>query len=147
VKHFSPKLYVASRTRRAETWKALRDNHGFNIISTWIDEAGPGETKSMTELWLRIFKEVKECDGLILYLHSDDLPLKGALVEVGAAIALGKLVCVVCEIAPTMNPDDFFKQLGSWQEHPLVTFEWSFSASRMRIEEHYLKQEEGRSGS
>lgn len=35
------KIYVASKTRHAAKWKALI-NKGYNIISTWIDEAGPG---------------------------------------------------------------------------------------------------------
>ena len=37
-------IYVASRVSRAEMWRGYRDEGGVPIVSTWIDEAGDGET-------------------------------------------------------------------------------------------------------
>src|SRR5688572_27845704 len=68
---------------------------GADIISTWIDEAGEGESGCMAELWERIIAEVSRSQSLLFYAKPDDFPLKGALVEVGAALALGKPV-VAC---------------------------------------------------
>lgn len=50
-------LYVASRVKHAPMWQREREL-GAPIISTWIDEAGEGETASMSELWERITREV-----------------------------------------------------------------------------------------
>lgn len=83
-------IYVASRTRHAPRWRDLRDG-GWPICSTWIDEAGPGETSDFADLWTRCIREASECSALILY-REDDEPLNGALVEAGAALAHGKTV-------------------------------------------------------
>ena len=113
-------IYVASRAslpERGAMWRAYRDA-GWPICSTWIDEDGPGETPDFGELWARIAREVSGADLLILYAEPDDMPLKGALVEVGMAIASLVPVCavlprVVLE-ARTMRP------VGSWLSHPFV---------------------------
>lgn len=115
-------VYVASRAsipERSAMWRALRDD-GLAITSTWIDEAGEGETACMADLWARIEREVSVADALILYAEPDDFPLKGALIEVGMAIGMGKPVLVVAPDvaleAKSMRP------LGSWAMHPKVTF-------------------------
>lgn len=118
----SKTLYVASRAsipERSAMWRDLRQS-GASIISTWIDEAGEGETACLSELWERILDEIKAADRLVLYLEADDFPLKGALVEVGAALAFGKPVTIV---APSvhLHPKSF-RPLGSWAAHPLVCF-------------------------
>src|SRR5690349_2919340 len=46
------KYYAISRAslpERVDMWKRLRDS-GVNIIATWIDEAGPGQTQDLSEL-------------------------------------------------------------------------------------------------
>lgn len=110
-------IYIASRVKHADKWKALRAR-GVPFISTWIDEAGEGETPDFGELWDRIHDEVLFSHCLILYVEPDDFPLKGALVEVGIALEADVRVVVV---APgvvlegrTMRP------LGSWLHHRLV---------------------------
>src|SRR5690606_5090911 len=53
-------VYVASRAsapERPAMWRKLRD-HGHPIISTWIDEAGEGESHDLGDLWGRILREV-----------------------------------------------------------------------------------------
>lgn len=117
-----PAVYVASRAsipERAGMWRLLR-SEGARIISSWIDEDGEGETASFAELWVRIEAEVKSCDKLVLFVEPEDFPLKGALVEVGMALALGKPVVVV---APNVPLDARSRRpLGSWSSHPLVSF-------------------------
>lgn len=102
-------IYTASRTRHAGIWQAFRQE-GFSIVATWIDEAGPGETADMGELWQRCIQEAKNVSALVLY-REDNEPLKGALVEVGAALANGVPVFTVgCG-----NLSEY-----SWLHHPLV---------------------------
>lgn len=82
------RIYIASRTRHAARWKALRDQ-GCPIVSSWIDEAGPGETADWQDLWDRCIAEASQASALIVYAEDDDKYLKGALVEVGAALSHG----------------------------------------------------------
>lgn len=116
-------IYVASRASvpaRPAMWRLLRDRFGLPIISTWIDEAGEGETACNRELWSRIEHEVTSAERLVFYVEPEDLPLKGAYIEVGMALAAGVPVFVVApgvKLEPvTMRP------LGSWTRHPLVRF-------------------------
>lgn len=115
-------FYVASRASnpdRPAMWRHFRER-GLPIISTWIDEAGEGETACNRELWQRIEREVTSATALIFYAEPDDFPLKGALVEVGMALAAGVPVRVVVpgvELRPRS-----LRPLGSWAMHPLVTF-------------------------
>lgn len=115
------RIYVASRTlpARCEMWRRLR-KEGANIVSSWIDEAGLGQTADLGELWVRIEEEIENSDCLLLYVESEDFPLKGALVEVGMALASSTPILIVapdCEfVAPSFRP------IGSWIKHPLVSF-------------------------
>ena len=113
-------LYVASRASlltRPNMWKFLR-REGWNIISTWIDECGPEETKDFTALWFRIQGEIQASCGLILYAETEDFPLKGAYVEVGMALAYGKPVAVVLPGVEIELPH--VRPVGSWINHPQV---------------------------
>lgn len=115
------KVYGASRASnlaRVEMWKDLK-KQGANIISSWIEQVGPVE--SYSNLWSKITTEIAMADLLVLYVEPEDLPLKGAFVEAGMALALGKRVIIV---APNVNisPVDY-NPIGSWAYHPLVTFE------------------------
>jgi len=112
----SASFYVASRAslpERPAMWRKLRDG-GVEITSTWIDEAGEGESACLTDPWRRIDYEVGKADALILYVETGDFPLKGALIEVGMALGRGKRVLVVApcvELEPrSMRP------LGSWAQ-------------------------------
>lgn len=123
-------IYVASRAsipERSAMWRDLRDNDGVPIISSWIDEAGEGETASNRELWGRIDKEISESVALLLYVEPDDFPLKGALVEVGMALARGLHVLVVSPRV-TLEPHTL-RPIGSWAAHPLVEFYGSMHAA------------------
>jgi len=81
-------IYIASKTRHARRWRYLRDKVGEPIISTWIDEAEEGESHDLDDLWRRCIAEASSCDVLIVYREPSDM-LKGAWIEVGAALASG----------------------------------------------------------
>lgn len=103
-------VYVASRVRHARMWQQFRRD-GVIIASSWIDEAGEGETGDFGELWARIEREIRSSRALVLYAQENDFPLKGALVEVGMALAVGVPVFVYTNAkldGRTMRP------MGSW---------------------------------
>ena len=77
-------IYVASKTKHAATWRTLR-KYGYGIISTWIDEAGPGESTDLADLWSRCIKEASNASAFLLYREKQEV-LKGAWVELGAAL-------------------------------------------------------------
>ena len=86
-------IYVASHTKHARMWRSLRAS-GYPIISTWIDEAGEGESEDLEDLAVRCVNEAMDADYVILYSAKGDT-LRGALIEAGAALAAGKLVFAV----------------------------------------------------
>ena len=112
--------YIASRVSRAALWRRLRDEDGWKITSTWIDEAGAGQTSDMGALWSRIEAEVSASERLVLYAETEDFPMKGALVEVGMAIAHRIPIRVVLP-GVVLEPVSF-RPIGSWVRHPLVSF-------------------------
>ena len=79
-------IYIASKTKHADRWRLLRDKIGHPIISTWIDEAGEGETSDFHDLWRRCLTEAATCKVLIAYRERDEV-LKGGWVEIGAALS------------------------------------------------------------
>jgi hypothetical protein len=113
-------IYVASRAsipERSAMWRRYRDA-GAEITSSWIDEAGEGETADFSDLWARIESEIERSRMLILYAESGDFPLKGALVEVGMALGMGKQV-IACLPGVNLEPRSL-RPAGSWMAHPLV---------------------------
>ncbi|GEP11789.1 hypothetical protein [Methylobacterium gnaphalii] len=78
-------IYIASKTVHAPRWRGVRAG-GVPIISTWIDEAGAGETACFRDLWRRCVAEAARSGALIVYREPGEV-LKGAFVEVGAALA------------------------------------------------------------
>lgn len=116
------KIYVASRAsipERGKMWRNYKERGSF-IVSSWIDVKEELTTDFFSGLWTEIEKEINLCDILVLYVDKEDFPLKGAFVEVGMAIALGKPVFVILENIE-LNPINF-NPLGSWATHPLVKF-------------------------
>lgn len=98
-------IYTASKVKHAHLWRSLRAS-GVPVNSTWIDEAGEGQSASLSDLWVRCVREASTASAVLVYIEPGDW-LKGALVEVGAALACGVPVLVVGD------PD------GSWINHPL----------------------------
>ena len=87
-------IYIASKTKHADRWRFIRDKAGTPIISTWIDEAGEGESKDLHDLWRRCIAEASSCRVLVVYREDAEI-LKGGWVEVGAALAVGTPVFAV----------------------------------------------------
>lgn len=83
-------IYTASKTKHAAKWQALR-SAGVPVISTWIDEAGEGESADLSDLWVRCIGEAAACSMLLLYCEDGDV-LKGAHAEAGVALSHGKPV-------------------------------------------------------
>lgn len=114
-------IYVASRAsipERSAMWRQLRDD-GWQITSSWIDEAGEGETTDFSELWDRIMREIADARKVVLYAESGDFPLKGAILEAGIALGMGKPV-IVCLPGVTLESRSN-RPLGSWIAHRNVT--------------------------
>jgi hypothetical protein len=86
-------IYIASKTVHAPRWRTLRAQ-GLPIISTWIDEAGFGETVSFVDLWRRCVEEAAGAACLIAYREPGEV-LKGGLVEIGAALGAKRPVFLV----------------------------------------------------
>jgi hypothetical protein len=103
-------VYIASRSMHGARWRDLRDS-GFPVCATWINESEQGQTGSWPDLWWRCVDEASECAALILYAPIEDGELKGALVEVGAALASGRPVYFV---------GDGEARRYSWLNHPNV---------------------------
>ena len=114
-------IFVASRVRHAETWRWWRDSAGVPIISTWIDEAGEGETGDFAELWSRITSEVLSAERVVFFASQGDPPFKGAFIEIGIALGAGIPVTVVLDQIE-LEPRSC-RPIGSWINHPLVTME------------------------
>ena len=115
-------VYVASRAslpERGEMWRALRAS-GIQVNSTWIDEDGPKASRDLSDLWDRIRREVTSAGRLILYVEPDGFPLKGALIEVGMAMAAQVPIYVVAP-GVVLDPRNC-RPLGSWVKSPLVRF-------------------------
>lgn len=90
-----PIIYTASKTKHAHKWQFLR-SLGWNINSTWIDEAGANESDDLSDLAIRCVKEVMTANQLILYCEDGEI-LKGGLIEFGIALGVGTPVLIVGE--------------------------------------------------
>lgn len=131
-----PQVYVASKTRHAAMWQAFRrgttvpdpNNPGkdflvppWRIRSSWIDEAGQGESEmhGPNALWPRIQEEIMMSHGLVFYADRSDFgTLKGAFIEAGMAMMAG--MPVVVWIPGVDLEERSYRPLGSWVTHPAV---------------------------
>lgn len=83
-------IYIASKAIYGPEWRALRAV-GLPITSSWIDESEPGATQDWPDLWARCIQEASQAQALVVIARPGDV-LKGAWVEVGAALAAGVAV-------------------------------------------------------
>lgn len=107
-----PIVYGASKLMHSGMWLALRDECPEVVWSArWPDLTGrvSDSPENAAMFWLHDVADVKRADALILFA-AEGHHLRGALVEAGVALALGKPVYVIGE-----HPD-----YGTWQFHPLV---------------------------
>lgn len=114
-------IYVASRAsvpERAAMWRRFRAQ-GVAITSSWIDEDGEEQTEDLANLWTRIVSEIEQANVVVLYAESGDFPLKGAFIEAGIALGMGKHV-FVCLPDVELDPRSC-RPIGSWINHPRVS--------------------------
>jgi nucleoside 2-deoxyribosyltransferase len=122
---YNPKIYCASKIWHAEKWLDLRNNYGYDIISSWIEV--PCGTKDNPEgalkfspeqqsvLWQDCVLEINRADLLIAYAEEGD-DQRGALVEIGGALANS------CPVYLIGNCDSYRKSNSSdaaFTHHPL----------------------------
>lgn len=108
-------IYIASKVKHAGDWRALRDEEKAPIISTWIDEAGEGESGDLADLWRRCIGEASSAGALVIYRLPDEV-LKGAWVELGAALASGVPVFAVGLDGFTIAHDSRIRHFSGFSE-------------------------------
>lgn len=112
-------VYIASKTRHAARWRHLREE-GIRVIATWIDLPVVSDAAETfyQNLWLACIGESSSADATIVFAEEGDV-LKGALIELGSALAAGKTVIQVGECASLKAGDG---SDASFTCHPNWTF-------------------------
>lgn len=113
IKNDKPQVYVASKLSLASEWKTFRQiwEPSFCVNSSWIDIIGkvPDDPEYAQHFWLLDFFDIRNCNFLIIK-GTETIPLKGALVEAGYALANDKTVI-------TIGDHISYK---TWQHYPPV---------------------------
>lgn len=86
-------------------WRSFRER-GYDITSRWIDSGA--QESDMESIWVKCHTDIAKADVLVFFMDDGDVA-KGALVEVGMALARGMTV-----LAVGATPDH------SWTNHPGV---------------------------
>ena len=122
-----PKLYIASKTNHAKSWLELRKKWPeVHFVMRWpwqvVADGHDGTVEApdyASHFWQNDLADVREADYVLVYAEGQFSAienaevyekLRGALVEAGMALALGKQVILVG------NAPDY----GTWQHHPNV---------------------------
>jgi hypothetical protein len=80
-------IYVASKTKHARMWRDMRAS-GVPIGSSWLDADATGTTEDdMSVMWPHYLHDVATSRVVVAY-HAPGETMKGALVELGAALVL-----------------------------------------------------------
>jgi hypothetical protein len=113
------KIYTASKLNRGPLWRKIAsDWPEIEVVARWpflhvTADGSPGWPDDCAAhgsvFWQHDHEDVAKADVVLVYGHPED-SLRGALVEAGMGIALGKTVIVVGE-----HP-----AYGTWQFHPQV---------------------------
>lgn len=112
------KIYIASKAHHRPIWRLYRDNKGIAFTSRWINVPDEFIGRSLPEeldfkqLWIECVEDVINADILVLFCEEGDV-LKGALFEMGIALAAGKMI-LACGHKETILKN------GSWIAHPLI---------------------------
>ena len=83
---FANMIYIASKVKHADRWRKIASAHP--VSSSWIYEAGEGETTDFNDLWSRCLAEATQSKALVAY-REDGETMKGAWAEIGAALSHG----------------------------------------------------------
>lgn len=106
-----PKVYIASKMHHAPKWREAYSREDIHVVSRWpfLETQVDDRPSNCRKFWQDDFTDVQSCAVLILFAEEGE-NLRGALVEVGIALALGKFVIVIGE----------HHDHGTWWHHPLV---------------------------
>jgi nucleoside 2-deoxyribosyltransferase len=121
------RVYTATKLRHRQRWKSLRSHgRGITFTARWpdLEKDQPSSDDEARSNWLKDEEDVRKADVVIVYAEDGD-HLRGALIEAGMAIALGKTVMVVGE-----HPD-----FGTWRHHPRVVHASDLDHARSRLNE------------
>lgn len=100
------KIYIASKANHANKWvRAKFDGH--EIVSRWHSKNR--RIKKLSDICI---EDAKSCDILYIYTEPGEVP-KGSLVEMGLALALGKIIVM-------SGPCEGFNE--TFMKHDLVTY-------------------------
>ncbi|WFS01564.1 hypothetical protein [Rhizobium tumorigenes] len=124
-------IYIASKTKHAERWRALRAA-GLPIISTWIDEAGQGESGDLNDLWRRCILEASTASALVIYREPEDV-LKGGWIELGAALASGVPIYAVGIEEFTIASDKRIRHFAELDDAFAATFDSAAPTPQTRM--------------
>lgn len=125
-------VYTASKIHHSQLWQQLRmDWSEIDFTARWVDEIGKTlETPENARIfWLQDEEDIINSDVVMIY-GSAHSALRGALVEAGMGIALGKRVLVV-----NANVDSECESFGTWQYHPLCTRVAGLMPAREKLRE------------
>jgi hypothetical protein len=123
------RVYIASKIKYAARFRKLRHEwkkHNIELHARWFDQAQLEDIASPEDFhvfWLVDQHDVKTSNILIVYGEQDD-HLRGALVEVGIAIAHNIPVIIVGD-SPSF---------GTWRHHPCCIEASSLEYARIMIQ-------------
>lgn len=106
------RVYFASKLHHApQALTLIRDWPGIHFTARWPLMHGviPDDSSMAHQFWQDDFDDIARADIVLAWAKPDD-KLRGALVEVGIGIGLGKKIVLGGE-----HPD-----FGTWQFHPSV---------------------------
>ena len=109
------RVYTASKLAVAPFWKELQAKWAKDVFfhARWlrhVEVGTPDTPENAAYFWMEDEQDVETADALIVYARLED-HIRGALVEVGMAIAKNVPVIVI-----GTHPD-----YGTWQYHGGVT--------------------------
>lgn len=106
------KVYIASKMQHAARWRNLYSKYAHvHVVSRWpfLEPSVEPDEDNARKFWQDDVADIQAADAVIVYAEPEE-KLRGALVEAGIAIGLGKLVIVIGD-----HPD-----FGTWIHHPQV---------------------------
>jgi hypothetical protein len=117
------RFYTAGKIWWAPRFRQLRDELGFPVNARWIDleSDNPIVMYRKDLLWQMCLEDVTQSDFLLLYCGDESEEQRGALVEIGMALAAGKPIYAIghCKsIRPNSISDVAFThhRLWTWLE-------------------------------
>jgi hypothetical protein len=121
------RVYTASKLHHRHRWISLRSQWpDVTFTARWpdLEKDNPPSEGEARRNWLKDEEDVRRADVVLVYAEAGD-HLRGALIEAGMALALGKIVLVVGD-----HPD-----FGTWQHHPGVMHATDLDHARSRLTE------------